>query len=395
MIIHVDMDAFYASIEEHDNPDLVGLPVIVGGNPNRRGVVSAANYIARQYGVHSAMPSSVARRKCPDGIFLPVRMSRYVEVSQAIHKIFQRYTPLIEPLSLDEAFLDITGSISLFGPPSQIGRRIKSDILHELSLIASVGIAPNMFLAKIASDLQKPDGFVEISLDKIQKFLDPLSVSKIWGVGRVCEKQLQLLHIRTIAQLRRTPLKILESQLGSTGQHLWRLARGIDDRHVVPEHQAKSISHETTFDVDISNRDLLRSWVIGLTEQVARRLRTKKLRAHTAGLRVRFSDFRTITRSQKLSTPTDITEEILSAVKQIFDNRLPNSLPPVRLIGMSVGNLVLPNQHQRSLFEERQRKQQSQLDHVTDQIQTQFGQSSIHRASLMNTKKSKPKKDRS
>jgi len=273
MIIHADMDAFYASIEERDRPELVGKPVIVGGSPEKRGVVSAANYVARKYGVHSAMPAVTARRLCPYGIYLSPRIDYYAEVSRQIRDIFERFTPLVEPLSLDEAFLDVTGSEGLFGPAVEIGRQIKQAIREELRLVASVGVAPNKFLAKIASDLKKPDALVVVEPDKVPEFLDPLPVERLWGVGRESSKVFQRLGIRTIGQLRQCPLDMLQARFGSSGEHLWELAHGRDERPVVPEREAQSISNETTFEHDIADMDVLRAWLVDLTEQVGCRLR--------------------------------------------------------------------------------------------------------------------------
>src|SRR5512136_2361752 len=248
MIIHADMDAFYASVEERDRPELVGKPVIVGGSPEKRGVVSAANYVARKYGVHSAMPAATARRLCPEGIFLPPRIGYYAEVSGQIREIFERFTPLVEPLSLDEAFLDVTGSEQLFGPAIEIGRQIKQAVREETRLIVSVGVAPNKFLAKIASDLKKPDALVVVEPGQVQEFLDPLPVERLWGVGKQSSKVFERLGIRTIAQLRQWPLDALQARFGSGGEHLWNLAHGRDDRPVEPQQEVKSISNETTFE---------------------------------------------------------------------------------------------------------------------------------------------------
>ena len=386
MIIHVDMDAFYASVEELDRPELVGKPVIVAGDPHSRGVVSAANYVARTFGVHSAMPSATARRLCPQGVFLPGRMDRYVDVSRQIRKIFHRYTPLVEPLSLDEAFLDVTGSMGLFGPAEQIGRRIKREIRDELQLMASVGVAPNKYLAKIASDLDKPDGFVVVDENNIQAFLDPLPVSRIWGVGRVSNQVLQRLGIRTIAQLRAASLDLLRDKFGNMGDHLWHLARGIDDRPVVPDHEAKSISHETTFATDIADAEILRGCLLQLTEQVARRLRGQGLLACTVHIKVRFADFQTITRNQTLRQATDLTDELWQVAAEMLSNRLPKKHPPVRLLGMGVSGFEESGQSQGLLFDREERQRQGQLDTVTDEILDRFGKGSISRAGSLGKK---------
>ena len=252
MSLHIDMDAFYASIEIRDNPRLATKPVVVGGSPSGRGVVSTANYIARSFGIHSAMPAVQARRLCPSAVFIRPRMDHYAAVSRQIRDIFHTYTDLVEPLSLDEAFLDVTGSQALFGDAVEIAQQIKSRIRNELSLSASAGVAPNKFLAKVASDLEKPDGLVVVDPNNIHGFLDPLPVSCIWGVGAQTQKKFELLGVRTISQLRTLSHETLKARFGINCDHFWRLARGLDSRQVVPDHDAKSISHETTFVRDIT-----------------------------------------------------------------------------------------------------------------------------------------------
>ena len=383
MILHCDMDAFYASVEERDRPELVGHPVIVGGSPEKRGVVSAANYVARRYGVHSAMPSVTAHRLCPHGIYLPPRIDYYAEVSRQIRDIFERFTPLVEPLSLDEAFLDVTGSQHLFGSVTDIGKKIKRAVREETHLIVSVGVAPNKFLAKIASDLKKPDGFVVVEPDQVQDFLDPLPVERLWGVGKQGSRVFQRLGIRTVAQLRQWPMEALKSRFGSQGEHLWQLAHGIDDRRVVPEREAKSISHETTFEQDIQDMEVLRAWLVDLTEQVGWRLRRHGLRGRTVHLKVRFADFSTITRSQTLPEPTDITHELWQAADEMLRHRLPAGHLSVRLLGMGVGNLDESGLRQGLLFDQEQRQKESGLDAVTDQIRERFGSSALRRAAFL------------
>ena len=353
MILHIDMDAYYASVEERDDPGLKGRPVIVGGSPQSRGVVSAANYIARAYGVHSAMPTSTAYRLCPQAVFLPVRMARYMEVSQQIHEIFQRYTPMIEPLSLDEAFLDVRGSESLFGSAEQIGLQIRDAIAAELGLVASVGVAPNKFLAKIASDLQKPAGFCVVRGDQIQAFLDPLPISRLWGVGKASAQRLHALGLYTIKDIRTSPVEELVRVLGQHGEHLWQLAHGRDARPVVTDREAKSISHETTFAMDIHDETLLLSHLLQLTEQVAWRLRRQRLQGRVVQLKLRYSDFRSLTRSVTLTSPSDNTDTLWRQVQALFNHKVPRPLTPLRLIGMGVSGFDHPPAPQADLFAEQ------------------------------------------
>ncbi len=381
MILHVDMDAFYASVEERDRPELVGRPVVVGGTPEGRGVVAAANYIAREYGVHSAMPASTAKRLCPHAVFLRPQMSHYAECSAQIREIFEKYTPLVEPLSLDEAFLDVTGSEALHGPATKIALDIKTEIKSSLRLVASVGVAPNKFLAKIASDLEKPDALVVVDPKEIQDFLDPLPVTRLWGVGRVASRVFDSLGIRTIRQLRDLSIERLEQRFGNGGRHLWELARGIDDRVVTPEREAKSISHEKTFARDIRDADVLRAWALELSEQVACRVRRIGLKARTVNIKVRFDDFHTVTRSLTLPTPTNVTQEIWQAVESMLQDRLPARQLSVRLIGVGVSNLRRGAQTQMNLFDDESHKRNSRLDEIADGIKDRFGSSSLQRGS--------------
>ena len=383
MIIHVDMDAFYASVEERDRPELVGRPVVVGGSPEGRGVVAAANYVVRRFGVHSAMPASTAKRLCPEAIFLPSRLDYYAQVSRRIHDIFRRYTPLVEPLSLDEAFLDVSGSRRLYGSAVVIARQIKREIRDQLVLVASAGVAPNKFLAKLASDLDKPDGFVAVDPNRVQEFLDPLPVERLWGVGRRGSEIFGRLNVRTIGQLRRLPVEVLRRQFGKSGDHFWRLARGIDNRPVVPDRQAKSISHETTFETDIDDTELLRAWLFELTEQVTRRLRRSKLRARTVHIKVRFADFRTITRSQKLPELTNATDALWQAAAGMLSSRVPVGDQPVRLLGMGTSGLDGSQTFQGRLFDRQLHRKQTQLDDVSDRVKSRFGSLALRRASSL------------
>lgn len=376
-ILHVDMDAFYASIEERENPDLKGKPVIVGGTVEGRGVVAAANYEARKYGVRSAMPMVQALRRCPELIRIAPRIDLYAQVSQQIREIFSRYTPVIQPLALDEAFLDVTASEKLFGPAEHIAREIKRNIKEELQLVASVGVAPSKFIAKIASDVNKPDGFVVVDPELVQSFLDPLPVSRIWGAGKVTVAAFDNMGIRTIGQLRRQSLAWLESRFGKFGQHILQLANGIDTRDVVSDSQSKSISHETTFSEDLTNKSVLESWLLHLTEQVAWRLRKHELKGKTINLKVRHHDFKTITRSHSLPNHTDSTDTIWQAVHILF-NQYWDRRNPVRLIGMGVSSLVLKDENieQADLF---QKPQHSKIDRLTDDINARFGSTTLTR----------------
>jgi DNA polymerase-4 len=380
MILHVDMDAFYASIEERDDPSLVGQPVIVGGSAEGRGVVAAANYEARKFGVHSAMPAARALKLCPHAVFLKTRIDYYASVSRQIRAIFEQFTPLVEPLSLDEAFLDVTASEPLFGTSAEIGRRIKRRIREEVRLVASVGVATSKFLAKIASDLQKPDGFVVIEPGREQEFLDPLPVGRIWGVGKVTGRVFSRLGIATIGELRRLPVEQLRDTFGASGEHYWKLANAIDERKVVPDREAKSISHETTFAEDIRDTDVLRACLVELVEQVTRRLRRHQLRGRTIGLKVRFADFRTITRSVTLADATDVTQELLHAALELLTKKLPAKRPAVRLLGFGVHALEEGRGVSVTLFDGPDRSRQRQLDRVADQIAEKFGHAALRRA---------------
>ncbi|HJT79104.1 MAG TPA: DNA polymerase IV, partial [Gemmataceae bacterium] len=317
-ILHVDMDAFYASVEQRDRPELRGQPVIVGGLGGR-GVVCAASYEARPFGVHSAMPTRTARRLCPHAVFLPPRMGYYAQVSRRIRELFLSFTPLVEPLSLDEAFLDVRGCEGLFGTAPEIGRRIKERIKGETGLVASVGVAPNKFLAKLASDHGKPDGFVVLPAEQVAAFLVPLPVGRLWGVGKKAEQRLLALGVRTVGQLAALPERVLADHFGEAGRHVWRLAHGEDDRAVVPDREARSISTETTFPQDVEDREALRAWLLDLVEHLAARLRHAGLRARTVELKVRSSDFRTRTRAQSLPEATDVTEELWRAALALFE----------------------------------------------------------------------------
>jgi len=373
------MDAFYASVEQYDHPELRGRAVIVGGDPHGRGVVSAASYEARAFGVHSAMPMAQALRRCPHAAVLPVRMERYAEVSHVIGAIFERYTPLVEPISLDEAFLDVTGSTNLFGSAEQIGRTIKDEIREQTHLTASVGIAPNKFLAKLASDLDKPDGFVTIDEPNKQRILDPLPVGRIWGVGKVTEKALRTHGIDTIAQLRRSTPAELEAIVGHGAAELLRLARGEDDRAVEPDRQRKSLSSEQTFATDVSDAAVLLSVLLEQVEEVAHRLRRKHLKARTVTLKLRYGDFRTVTRSDTLGEATNVTQSLWEAAERIFRRWRARSAGPLRLLGMGASGLEDERAGQQLLFADPREEKLKKLDEAVDRIRDRYGKNAVRR----------------
>jgi len=382
MIIHIDMDAFFASVEELDQPQLKGRPLVVGGAASSRGVVAAANYPARRFGVRSAMPMRRAQQLCPQLLVLPVRMVRYVELSRQIQAIFLRYTPTIEPLSLDEAFLDVAGSERLFGPPEQIARCIQQQIFDELGLAASVGVAPNKFLAKIASDLDKPNGFVVVQPDQAAAFLEPLAIERLWGVGKASARQLHRMKVQTIGDLKRLPQAHLQQLFGKHGRQLWQLAHGIDPRRVVTEHQAKSISNETTFAEDIEDHAILLAWLQQLTEQVCGRLRNKQLAGRTVQLKIRYANFDTLTRSHSLEQPSHSALEVWQVVKHLFKTRLPWRSDGVRLVGMGMSGFdEIPRQG--DLFSQQARAQQRQIDATLDQIKAKFGRNMVQRGNSL------------
>jgi DNA polymerase-4 len=337
-IIHLDLDAFYASVEVLDDPALRGKPVIVGGS-ERRGVVSAASYEARKFGVHSAMPTAAAKRLCPPGIFLPVRMERYREVSGKVFSIFRRFTPLVEPLSIDEAFLDVTGCERLFGSAEEVARKIRAAVREETGLTVSAGVASNKFLAKIASDLGKPDGLTVVPPGKEVAFLAPLPVAKLWGVGKVTERELHRMGVRTIGDLRSVPAETLTRAFGTSGEQLRRLADGIDDRPVETSLEAKSIGHEDTYDHDLRERGAMRRELLSLSDRVSARLRRHGVKGKTVTLKVKYADFVQVTRAATLSEPTDDGGSLYRIALDLLWNTEAGARP-VRLLGISVSKLV-------------------------------------------------------
>ncbi len=375
------MDAFYASVEIRENPELRNRPIVVGGAATSRSVVSAANYEARRFGIHSAMPMVMAKRACPQLIIVPVNMPLYIGVSQQIHEIFSRYTPEIEPLSLDEAFLDVAASRRLFGSPIEIAKKIKDSIREELNLIASVGVAPNKFLAKMASDENKPDGFLVIQEDNIHEFLDPMPVTRLWGVGKATAARLERFGITKVKQLRTQAEIFMIDQFGNQGLHLMQLAKGHDNRRVKSEHKAKSISHETTFASDIGDDQVLKSVLLGLTEQVSYRLRAKNIEGRTVQLKIRNADFHTITRSYTLEHDSNSTSEIWQVCFKLFTMVRKENKDNIRLIGMGVTGFKNPQAKQHDLFTQSNQKQDI-IDKLSDTINERYGKKTVTRGSV-------------
>ncbi len=386
-IIHLDMDAFYASVEQLDHPGYRGKPVVVGADPRGgkgRGVVAACSYEARPFGIRSAMPISRAYRLCPRAIYVRPRFERYAEMSERIFAVLREYTNLVEPLSIDEAFLDVTGSQRLFGPAEEVGRTLKARIRSEVGLVASIGIAPNKFLAKVASDLGKPDGFVVVAPGREREFLDPLPISRLWGVGPKTEVRLKRMGLETIGHVARMPVEALEASLGSGGRDLWELANGRDDRPVVPEEEAKSIGAETTFEKDTDDLEEIRRTLLELSDRVGRRLRHEGYLAAGVTLKFRNHLFRTTTRATLLARPTDIGDDLFREAWSLL-KRVNWTGKRVRLLGVTATRLIHATDSptgQMGLFE-RGLDSRRQLARTVDTIRDRFGMDAIARASLL------------
>ncbi|UCC68625.1 MAG: DNA polymerase IV [Armatimonadota bacterium] len=374
IIIHVDMDAFYAAVEQRDRPELRGRPVIVGGTPEGRGVVSAASYEAREFGVHSAMPAAQAVRACPQGAFLPVDMRKYRRVSEEVMAILGLHAGVIEQVSIDEAFLEVTDRARDFAAAARIARSIKREIRGELKLTASVGVGPNKFLAKLASDLEKPDGLVVIEPHEAEGFLAPLPVGKLWGVGPKTEKRLQERGLKTIGQVAGTPVEELRKLLGPWGDVVHELARGIDERAVEPVREAKSASAEQTFPEDLDNVRDMRKALAELSREVAGRLQGEGVRARTVAIKVRFGDFRTITRQTTLGEATDQAEVLRQTAYRLLDG-VDRAGQGIRLLGVRGAGLEQALA-QLSLFDE-QAQRRGQLERTLSYIRRRFGPEAV------------------
>ena len=374
--MHVDMDAFFASVEQLDHEEYRGMPLIVGGIGGR-GVVSTCSYEARKFGVHSAMPTAKAMKLCPQGIFIQGNYPRYAEVSQQIFDIFDHYSPLIEPLSIDEAFLDLTGMERLMDSPRQYALKLKQEIKEKTGIVASVGVAPNKFLAKIASDLDKPDGLVIVNKDRVQEFLDPLPVRRIWGVGAKTAAILDRMRVKTIADLRKMSYEELHKTFGDkTAQHLFLLAQGIDERPVAPRGRAKSIGNETTFSEDLQSAEAALEVLLYLSVKVGWRLRQAGFKAKTVQLKLRQSDFSTFTRQKQLFEPSNFDNDIYTAIKELFENL--NITRGIRLLGVSTTGFE--EMESLSLFHDEKK---DRLYQAIDDINSKFGKLGVTRGDLL------------
>jgi DNA polymerase-4 len=377
-ILHVDMDAFYASVEQRDDPALRGRPVIVGGHP-RRGVVLAASYEVRRFGVRSAMPMARALQAAPQAVVVAPRFHAYVEASEAVFRIFESVTPLVEPLSLDEAFLDVTASVALFGPPATIAAEVRRRIREEVHLPASAGIAAVKFVAKIASDVGKPDGQYEVPAGGAEAFLRPLPVGRLWGVGPRTEAVLARLGLRTIGDVADRSLPWLEEHLGSSARHFWELSHGIDDRVVVPDTGARSVGAQDTLEEDVRGAEALLPHLHSQALRVGRRLRRAGLRCRAVQLTIKYGDFRSLTRQRTLEAPTDygqaLYREAVALLAKVDVSR------PVRLTGVAAQALVR-EEPQLGLFGGPPPSRADQLNQAVDRIATRFGQQAITTADL-------------
>jgi DNA polymerase-4 len=377
--LHVDLDAFFAAVEQRDRPELRGRPVVVGvGGRHDRGVVSAASYEARRYGIRSAMPLRTAAALCPEAAFVPVDGRKYAMVSRQVMEILRRYTPAVEAVSIDEAFLDVSGSEMLYGSPIQIARAIKADIRDELHLTASVGVATSKLVAKVASDLEKPDGLVAVEPGEEAAFLDPLPIARLWGVGERTAAALAVYGVSTIGDLARLPDDLLARRFGRQGPALAARARGIDPSPVAPTERARSVSHEHTFDVDTSDPDELERTLLALSEGVAGRLRAGDVRARTVAVKVRDSSFQTVSRQRTLPEPTDQTEAVFRAAVELARPQLRGI--KVRLLGVAASQFE--EGQQMSLFDGLEdRKRRATM--AADEIRRRYGSKAIRRARLL------------
>jgi DNA polymerase-4 len=382
-ILHADMDAFYAAVECLDDPSLRGLPVVIGGL-GPRGVVATASYEARQFGVHSAMPVARARRLCPQARFIRPRGARYRAKSREVFDVFHSFTPHVEGLSLDEAFLDVTHSQKLFGPPPAIAALLKNAVYQKTGLRVSVGVAHNKFLAKLASDADKPDGLYVVKPEQVHEFLDPLPIARMWGIGKRTAPRLRKLGILTIGQLRVAEPGLLKEALGSRAMHFLSLARGEDDREVVSKRADKSISREVTFDTSIENRDELLAELQRQAESVASRLRNRGLLARTVTVKLRDDSFRTMTRSKSMVAPSNSTRTLYRMARALFESwRKDHRSTPLRLLGLGTSGLEPETHYAHDEGDLAESRAEQGIDRVADEINRRFGVAGIVHAQTL------------
>ena len=379
-ILHVDLDAFYASVEQLDHPELRGQPVLVGGR-GKRGVVTAASYEARVYGCHSAQPMAVALRACPHAVVMPGRFARYSELSGRVFDVMREVTPLVEPLSIDEAFLDVTGSLALLGDAITIATNLRARIKENVGLTASIGVAPNKFLAKLGSGLEKPDALTVLTRDDLHARIAALPIRKMWGVGPAMESRLTAAGIHTFGDLQARNPEALRAAFGSVGARFHALASGDDLRAVIPDHAAKTIGNEQTFGDNLATPDDVLPFLLAQAEHVGERLRRHELRCRTVTVKIRDGAFRTITRGTTVPDATDRTDVLWTAVRTLFLAWANESFTPVRLVGVSLSNFDASETDQLALFSDPEDERRRRLDQVADSIRDRFGHASIHRGS--------------
>ena len=380
-ILHVDMDAFFAAVEVRRRPELRGRPVVVGG-VGPRGVVSSASYEARVYGVRSAMPTMRARALCPGAVFLPPDFAQYAAASRAVMQIFRDVTPLVEPLSLDEAFLDVAGARRLLGRPAEIARLIRARVAEQEQLTCSVGVASTKFVAKLGSTRAKPDGLVVVPAGQVLDFLHPLPVAALWGVGERAAESLRRLGLSTVGDLAHAPVAMLRNALGqAAAAHLHELSWGRDPRSVDPEHVEKSIGAEVTFDTDVADPSAIRRSLLALAEKVGMRLRRAGQVGRTVSIKVRFADFRTVNRSRTLSAPTDVAREVFETAWALFDALAPGS--PIRLVGVRVEGLAAAGSTPQQLALGAPEHGWREAEAAVDAVAVRFGRSVVRPASLL------------
>jgi DNA polymerase-4 len=380
-VLHVDMDAFYASVEVRRRPELRGLPVVVGGAGNR-GVVTAATYEARRFGVHSAMPMTRALRLCPQAVVVAPDFEAYAETSRAVMEIFRAVTPLVEPISMDEAFLDVAGAVRRLGAPATIGELIRARVLDEQRITCSVGVAPTKFLAKLASARCKPDGLLVVPADGVLAFLHPLPVAALWGVGERTEQALTALGLRTVGDIAATAEATLQAALGqAAGAHLYALAWGRDERRVTPHEPDKSVGAEETFSHDIGDRAAIHRELLRLSERTAARLRDAGWVGRTVSIKVRYADFTTLTRAKTINAPTDVGQEIYATARALFDAL--GATPPLRLVGVRVEQLVPAGERAEQLSLGAPESGWREAEQAMDRAVRRFGRGAVRPATLV------------